>query len=145
MTPVTGCHSVMESPEPVSRVSPPTTTISPISPAIANSHSPTPLSARAAVALKARVWAAVYAMRFHSVPTLRRPWRSGRVPVSLAHFVDRRSAGYATVTPSTKKLIGTIFIIVWLPFYALVAMRIGVAILPDAGGLASLLYYANPD
>ena len=44
--------------------------------------------------------------------------------------------------PSTKKLIGTIFIIVWLPVYALIAMRIGVAVLPNAGRLATLLYYA---
>jgi hypothetical protein len=46
------------------------------------------------------------------------------------------------LTPSTKKLIGTIFIIVWLPVYALIAMRVGVAVLPNAGGLASFFYYA---
>jgi uncharacterized protein DUF2842 len=46
------------------------------------------------------------------------------------------------LNPSTKKLIGTIFIIVWLPIYALIAMRVGIAVLPNAGGLASLLYYA---
>src|SRR3979411_2270512 len=47
MMPVTGCHSVMERPEPVSRVSPPTTTIRPIIAAIRNSQSPTARSVRA--------------------------------------------------------------------------------------------------
>jgi hypothetical protein len=46
------------------------------------------------------------------------------------------------LNPSRKKLIGTIFIIMWLPIYAILAMRIGVAVLPDAGGLANLFYYA---
>jgi len=46
------------------------------------------------------------------------------------------------LSPRTKKLIGTIAIIVWLPVYALVAMRVGVAVLPEAGRLLTLLYYA---
>lgn len=41
----------------------------------------------------------------------------------------------------TKKLTATIAILVWLPVYALIAMRIGVAVLPDAGSLATLVYY----
>ena len=32
--------------------------------------------------------------------------------------------------------------IVWLPVYALAAMRVGVAVLPDAGPFLTLLYYA---
>jgi hypothetical protein len=44
MAPVTGCHSVIDSPEPVSLVSPPTSTISPIMPAMTNSQSATALS-----------------------------------------------------------------------------------------------------
>jgi hypothetical protein len=47
-----------------------------------------------------------------------------------------------SLTPSTKKLIGTIVILVWLPIYALVAMRIGVSLLPGANPLVELLYYA---
>jgi len=46
------------------------------------------------------------------------------------------------LVPRTKKLIGVFFILVWLPVYALIAMRVGVAILPEAGSLLSLLYYA---
>ena len=37
--PMIGCHSVIDSPDPVSRVAPPTTTIASTNPAIANSHS----------------------------------------------------------------------------------------------------------
>jgi len=39
-------------------------------------------------------------------------------------------------------LIGTIVILIWLPVYAAVAMRIGVAVLPKANSLVTLLYYA---
>ena len=45
-------------------------------------------------------------------------------------------------SPRTKKLIATLALIVWLPLYALVAMRIGVAVLPGARAVATLLYYA---
>jgi hypothetical protein len=47
----------------------------------------------------------------------------------------------AGLSPRTKKLIGTIATLVWLPVYALIAMRVGVAILPQAGPLLTLLYY----
>ncbi|HMI95766.1 MAG TPA: DUF2842 domain-containing protein [Micropepsaceae bacterium] len=46
------------------------------------------------------------------------------------------------LSPRTKKLIATIALLVWLPIYALAAMRVGVAVLPDAGSLLTLLYYA---
>jgi hypothetical protein len=46
------------------------------------------------------------------------------------------------LVPRTKKLIGVVFILVWLPVYALLAMRVGVAVLPDAGSLVTFLYYA---
>jgi hypothetical protein len=42
----------------------------------------------------------------------------------------------------TKKLIGTIVTIVWLPIYALFAMAIGIRVLPHASGLVEFLYYA---
>jgi len=42
----------------------------------------------------------------------------------------------------TKKLLSTIGILIWLPLYALIAMRVGLAILPDAGWFTTLLYYA---
>ncbi len=44
--------------------------------------------------------------------------------------------------PRTKKLIGVLFLLVWLPVYALLAMRVGVALLPDAGSVLTFLYYA---
>ena len=47
-----------------------------------------------------------------------------------------------TLTPSTKKLIGTILILIWVPIYALLAMRIAVSLLPGANPLVELLYYA---
>ena len=46
------------------------------------------------------------------------------------------------MTPSTKKLIGTIVILIWVPIYALIAMRIAVSVLPGAHPFVELLYYA---
>jgi hypothetical protein len=46
------------------------------------------------------------------------------------------------LTSSTKKLIGTILILIWVPIYALLAMRIAVFILPGANPVVELLYYA---
>lgn len=46
------------------------------------------------------------------------------------------------LTPSTKKLIGTIVILIWVPIYALLAMRIAVDVLPGANPIVELLYYA---
>ena len=42
----------------------------------------------------------------------------------------------------TKKLIGAIVMLVWIPVYALVAMVFAIKILPHAGGVAAFLYYA---
>lgn len=47
-----------------------------------------------------------------------------------------------SLTPHAKKLVGAIVILIWLPVYALLAMRVGVAILTDANPLVELLYYA---
>jgi hypothetical protein len=41
-----------------------------------------------------------------------------------------------------KKLIGAIVLLVWLPFYALIASGIGVRVLPHAHWLVAILYYA---
>ena len=41
-----------------------------------------------------------------------------------------------------KKLIGTLLIIVWIFIYVLIAMRLAVAILPDAPWVIQLAYYA---
>ena len=49
-TPMIGCHSVMERPEPVSRVAPPTLTSANTSAATANSHTRTGSTRRAASA-----------------------------------------------------------------------------------------------
>jgi hypothetical protein len=46
------------------------------------------------------------------------------------------------LTPTTKKLIGTIVILIWVPIYALLAMRIAVSLLPGANPVVELLYYA---
>ncbi len=47
------------------------------------------------------------------------------------------------VKPHVKKLIGTIVLLIWLPIYALVAMGIGVHVLPHAAWFVTLLYYAS--
>jgi hypothetical protein len=47
-----------------------------------------------------------------------------------------------SLTPHTKKLIGTVVILLWVPIYALIAMRVGISVLRDANPLVELLYYA---
>jgi hypothetical protein len=44
--------------------------------------------------------------------------------------------------PRTKKLIATLALLVWLPVYAFMAMRVGISVLPEAGPFLALLYYA---
>ncbi len=46
------------------------------------------------------------------------------------------------MSPRIKTLIGTVLILIWLFFYTLFAMRLAQAILPGAGWLVELLYYA---
>jgi hypothetical protein len=46
------------------------------------------------------------------------------------------------MSPRTKKLIGAMVLLVWIPIYALLAMSVGIRILPHAPWYASLLYYA---
>jgi hypothetical protein len=45
------------------------------------------------------------------------------------------------MTPRTKKLLGTIGILVWLVIYALLAMSVAVRVLPLANGAVVFLYY----
>ena len=46
------------------------------------------------------------------------------------------------MSPRTKKLIGTLAILVWITIYALLAMRLAVAVLPGANSFVQLLFYA---
>jgi len=46
------------------------------------------------------------------------------------------------MTPRTKKFVGVIGILIWLFIYALVVMHAAVAILPGAGWLVELMFYA---
>jgi hypothetical protein len=46
------------------------------------------------------------------------------------------------MTPRTKKLIGTIVILIWLPVYAFTAMGVAVRVLPHAHWFIALLFYA---
>jgi hypothetical protein len=46
------------------------------------------------------------------------------------------------MSPRLKKLIGTLGIFVWLAIYALLMMRLAVAVLPGAHPLVQLLFYA---
>jgi hypothetical protein len=45
------------------------------------------------------------------------------------------------MAPRTKKLIGTVFILVWIAIYSLIAMGVGVRMVSHAGGLLVFLYY----
>lgn len=43
--------------------------------------------------------------------------------------------------PHTKKLIGTLLSLIWLLVYVIIAMGIGVRVLPHAGGFVTFVYY----
>lgn len=45
------------------------------------------------------------------------------------------------MSPHIKKLIGTLFTLVWLIVYSLIAMGVGAHLLPHAGGVVTFLYY----
>jgi hypothetical protein len=45
------------------------------------------------------------------------------------------------MTPRTKKLIGTIVILLWIAIYSLIAMAVGVRVLPHANAILLFLYY----
>ncbi len=45
------------------------------------------------------------------------------------------------MTAHTRKLIGAMAILLWLPVYGLIAMLVGLAVLPRAGSFAAFLYY----
>lgn len=47
----------------------------------------------------------------------------------------------AAMSAHLKKLIGTLAILAWLVVYSLIAMGIGVRVLPYAGPLVRLIYY----
>ena len=46
------------------------------------------------------------------------------------------------MSPRTKKFIGALVMLVWIPVYALIAMGFALHILPHAGGLGAFAYYA---
>jgi hypothetical protein len=46
------------------------------------------------------------------------------------------------MSPRVKKLIGLLGILVWLGIYALLMMRLAVAVLPGAHSLIQLAFYA---
>jgi len=42
----------------------------------------------------------------------------------------------------TKKLIGAVLVLLWLPLYALLAMAVGIRVLPHANFVWQFVYYA---
>ncbi|MBS0274560.1 MAG: DUF2842 domain-containing protein [Proteobacteria bacterium] len=46
------------------------------------------------------------------------------------------------MSPRTKKFIGAIVMLVWIPVYAVIAMIVALKVLPHANGLVTFLYYA---
>lgn len=46
------------------------------------------------------------------------------------------------MSPRIKKLIGTIVMLIWIAVYTLLAMGVGVHVLPHANGFVSFIYYA---
>lgn len=46
-----------------------------------------------------------------------------------------------TLPVRAKKLIGALVILLWLPIYAMLAMAVGLRVLPHANGVEQFLYY----
>jgi hypothetical protein len=44
------------------------------------------------------------------------------------------------MSPRTKKFIGAIVMLVWIPLYAVIAMIFALKVLPHASGLVAFLY-----
>ena len=111
-----GSHSVMERPEPVSRVSPPMVTMARMIRAMASSQMPT---------------------------ALRDACMAGSIAFSRARQSTLAGRGICgdglAMTPHTKKLIGAILMLIWLVLYALFVTGLAVRILPHAAWYVSLL------
>src|SRR5262245_1484464 len=126
-TPVTGFHSTIESPDSVSRVAPPTTTVTTISAATASSHS---LTARRC----AGAGGGTLAMRMRTLPCWRR-----RGPYS-----SPAAAAIARGRPMPirlRKLIGAVALIALVVTWALVAMALAQAPAIKTNGLIEVVYY----
>ena len=59
-----------------------------------------------------------------------------------SNCTDEKSSTRESMSPSIKKLIGTVVILIWLPIYALVAMGVAFHVLPHANVFVAFLYYA---
>jgi hypothetical protein len=46
------------------------------------------------------------------------------------------------MSPRTKKFIGAIVMLVWIPLYAVIAMIFALKVLTQANGLVAFVYYA---
>ena len=44
--------------------------------------------------------------------------------------------------PRAKKFIVAVLVLLWLPVYALLAMAVGIRVLPHAGPIGQFIYYA---
>jgi hypothetical protein len=44
--------------------------------------------------------------------------------------------------PRAKKFIVAVLVLLWLPVYALLAMAVGIRVLPHAGAIGQFAYYA---
>ena len=112
-----GSHWVMESPEPVSRVSPPMVTMARITSATDSSQK----------------------------PTARRDLKkfSGTVIAALLIASPPEAVKTVKMSRRTKTLIAAIVIVFfWLPFYALFIMGLARHVLPGAPWYVALLFYA---
>src|SRR5262245_12080943 len=125
-TPVTGFHSTIESPDSVSRVAPPTTTVTTISAATASSHS---LTARRCAGagdgtLAMRCGRCLAGDGADHIVALLPPQSRGRpVPIRV------------------RKLIGAVALIALVVTWALVAMALAQAPAIKSNGVVEVIYY----
>jgi Protein of unknown function (DUF2842) len=81
-----------------------------------------------------------------SNPPLRHVGVESREPHKLdvsSHLPPSRTiANHPSMSMRWKKLLGIFLLIAIIAIYALLAMRVGVAVLPEANGIVTFVYYA---
>src|SRR5712691_7712266 len=123
-TPVTGRHSTIDSPDSVSRVAPPTTSVASISAATTNSHTRTARAFRGRGAL---------VIADHSLAD------DGADHIVMLAPSQSTSPFFMPIR--LRKLIGAVALIVLVTVWALVAMALAQSAAIKANGVVEVIYY----
>jgi hypothetical protein len=66
----------------------------------------------------------------------------GIAAIVLTIGQSRRARRDMALRPRAKKFIVAVLVLLWLPVYALLAMAVGIRVLPHAGPIGQFIYYA---